>query len=519
MRCPKITRLLPFAAAVFLLAGIPARAQQLTTLYAFTNGADGTSPMDAPLIVGTDGNLYGTAYSGGTGKYGTVFQLTPAGVFTTLHSFTDGADGGLPFGGVVEGAPGTFYGTTGNGGDSNEDGVVYSVTSGGVFTTLHTFSEYPDGAGPHATLVRDANGNFYGATEIDGPGNIDTGMDIYGTVFQITPSGGFTTVYAFNAGNSGSSPSDLVLGTDGNLYGIANDTGANESGTIFQLTPGGGLTTLYALPTANQYEDSAKLTQGSDGNLYGATSAGGANGNGMIFKITTTGAFTDLYDFSPLSGGTNSDGAAPWGGVIEGSDGNFYGTASAGGPHQGGTVYRITATGVFTTLYAFEDGTDGSTPKSALVQDSSGNLYGTTEQGGAGKSGTIFKLALGANPAHPAFFTGETALANGVYYLAFPNGNYFGYYSYLTDPAYIYHFDLGYEYVFDANDGNSGVYFYDFASNDFFYTSPNFPFPYLYDFGLNSTVYYYPDPNNPGHYNTNGIRYFYVFNTGEIIAK
>ena len=122
----------------------------------------------------------------------------------------------------------------------------------------------------------------------------------------------------------------------------------------------------------------------------------------------------------------------------------------------------------------------------------------------------------------PSFFTGESALSNGVYYLTFPNGNYFGYYAYLSDPRYLYHFDLGYEYVFDANDANDGkqgVYLYDFASRDFFYTSPSFPFPYLYDFNLRSVVYYYPDPNNVGRYNTNGTRYFYVFNTGQIISK
>ena len=119
----------------------------------------------------------------------------------------------------------------------------------------------------------------------------------------------------------------------------------------------------------------------------------------------------------------------------------------------------------------------------------------------------------------PAFFDGEVSLGSGVYYLTFPSGNYFGYYSFLTNPAYIYHFDLGYEYVFDAADGHAGVYFYDFKSNDFFYTSPGFPFPYLYDFNLQSTVYYYPDPNNAGHYNTNGIRYFYVFSTQQIISK
>ncbi len=117
------------------------------------------------------------------------------------------------------------------------------------------------------------------------------------------------------------------------------------------------------------------------------------------------------------------------------------------------------------------------------------------------------------------FFAGQAALSDGVYYLSFSNGNYFGYYSYLTDPHYIYHFDLGYEYVFDADDGNAGVYFYDFKSNDFFYTSPEFMFPYLYDFGLNTVLYYYSDPSNAGRYNTDGVRYFYDFTTGQIISK
>ena len=134
-------------------------------------------------------------------------------------------------------------------------------------------------------------------------------------------------------------------------------------------------------------------------------------------------------------------------------------------------------------------------------------------------NGTARSEIAGLLGDHLPFFNGEVDLNSNVYYLGFPSGNYFGYYSYLPDPAYIYHFDLGYEYVFDAADGNSGVYLYDFASDTFFYTSPVFPFPYLYDFTLNTTLYYYPDPNNPGHYNTDGIRYFYDFNTGTIITK
>lgn len=121
--------------------------------------------------------------------------------------------------------------------------------------------------------------------------------------------------------------------------------------------------------------------------------------------------------------------------------------------------------------------------------------------------------------SHPAFFTGEVPLANGVYYLAFPgNGNIFGYYTYFSDPRYLYHFDMGYEYVVAATDGTSGLYLYDFASNTWFYTSPSFPFPYLYDFTLNATLYYYPTSNNPQRY-TSGPRYFYNFRTGQVIMK
>jgi Plastocyanin len=120
------------------------------------------------------------------------------------------------------------------------------------------------------------------------------------------------------------------------------------------------------------------------------------------------------------------------------------------------------------------------------------------------------------SPTHPPFFTGEVPLANGVYYLQFSNGTPFGYYTYLTDPRFIFHFDMGFEYWFDANDGHNGIYFYDFMSNHFFYTSPSFPFPDLYDFSLGTVLYYLPDANNPGRYSQNP-RWFFNFATGQWI--
>jgi hypothetical protein len=178
--------------------------------------------------------------------------------------------------------------------------------------------------------------------------------------------------------------------------------------------------------------------------------------------------------------------------------------------------YRINWTSGVT-----EAGSSGS-----AVWNSDGYLVGLLSCGATGCSHPFDNYSQFANfysqiqqylDGHPPFFTGEVSLGNGVYYLQFSNGTPFGYYSYLADPRWIYHFDLGYEYWFDANDGHSGIYFYDSASNHFFYTSPSFPFPYLYDFSLNTVLYYYPDPNRPGHYTTNP-RYFYNFATGQIIT-
>ncbi len=178
-----------------------------------------------------------------------------------------------------------------------------------------------------------------------------------------------------------------------------------------------------------------------------------------------------------------------------------------------GTIINSQGLAVMDAIAALETIDASSSLGSAFtnlpVIDYSGNLTANN---------LVYVNSITVQPA-PEFFTGETALSNGVYYLAFPSGHYFGYFSYLTDPHYVYHFDMGYEYVFDANDNKSGVYLYDFKSNGFFYTSPTFPFPYLYDFTLHTVLYYYPDPKNAGHYNTNGVRYFYRFDTGKIISK
>ena len=489
----------------------------LTTLYAIASSDSNTGGIPNSLIQGSDGNFYGTTTGDDTNGYtfGTVFMLTPAGALTTLYNFPGGDGGGFPVGGLVQGSDGSFYGTTAGGyspigetGFLTSVATIFKITPDGAFTLLHTFHGGSNEAQPMSSLTQGSDGNFYGTG----------GAGANGSLFMITPAGDFSTFYSFTDGTDGRVPiGSLVQGSDGNFYGTTSGVEGNVGspgvydGTVYKITPAGVHTTLYTFTGGTEPGfPSTGLTLGSDGNFYGATSVGSANPYGTIFKITPDGTFTTLYS---LKGG--NDGGNPDTTLVQGSDGNFYGTTPGSplGATEYGTLFRVTPAGAFTTLYTFTYGSDGTYP-SSLIQGSDGNFYGTTGEPDALTGGTIFQLTV-----HPAFFEGETALGNGIYYLMFPNGDYFGYYSFLTDPDYIYHFDLGYEYVFDANDSQGGVYFYDFASSDYFYTSPTFPFPYLYDFGLNSVVYYYPDPNNPGHYNTDGMRDFYVFSTGQIITK
>ncbi len=306
------------------------------------------------------------------------------------------------------------------------------------------------------------------------------------------------------------------MGKDGAFYGTTNGSGTNGS-TVYRITSAGVYSTVGVF--ANVYGGPVSvvgLTQGPDGSFYGAYLAHALGldptSSISVFRLTASGEVTNLHTFTDDTGYTFFPTA-----TVLGQDGKLYG-AVCPSPQidltYDGFIYSLGLDGSdYRTLYTFTGGLDGGEP-AGLTASPDGTIYGLSSYGGHGGIGTIYRLAL-----HPAFFNAEQVLSDGVYYLAFPSYTPFGYYSYLTDQNYIYHFDLGYEYVFDANDGKGGVYFYDFTSNDFFYTSPTFPFPYLYDFSLNTVLYYYPDPNNPGHYNTDGVRYFYDFDTRQIISK
>jgi len=366
----------------------------VTTLYTFSaliNGinADGARPV-AGLTLGLDGNFYGTASDGGTNGYGTVFKITTNGTFTTLATFS-GNHGDNPMDALTVGPNGSLYGTANSGGMSGY-GTVFKLTTGGALTTLVNFDRANDGAYPQAGLIVGPGGNFYGTAVGGGTNLLQTGPNSYqaesfGTVFELTTNGIFTTLAYFNGINGANPYGGLAVGTDGNLYGTTTYGGISNNGVVFRLLTNGTLTALTNFTGANGANPFAGLALGPDGNFYGTSEAGGTNGDGTVFQVTTNGTLTTLVYFN----GTN--GANPNAGLLLGPDGNFYGTAWDGGARNEGTVFKVTTGGTLTTLVNFAV-PNGEFPVGGLALGPDGNFYGTTELGGVlPSSGTVFKLA------------------------------------------------------------------------------------------------------------------------------
>jgi uncharacterized repeat protein (TIGR03803 family) len=353
----------------------------LTRLYFFTGGADGEYPY-AGLAQGSDRNFYGTTGHGGTYGYGTVFKITTNGILTRLYSFTGGNDGADPEAAVAQGSDGNLYGTTYRGGAFGHGGV-FKITTNGAFSRLYSFTGGSDGANPYSALVQGSDGNFYGTAGYGGTND-------FGTLFKITTGGVFTRLHLFTGGDDGSNPNGgLTPGSDGSFYGTANQGGTDNQGTVFKITANGDFTRLYSFTGGVDGGDpESVLAQGADGNFYGTTLSGGDLGEGVAFQITADGVYTRLYSFT-----SGNDGAYPVGVLVQGNDGNFYGTASGGAFDSRGSFFKITTNGVLSTLYTFTGNHDGQYPYSPLVQGGNGNLYGTTYSGGTIGDGVIFRIS------------------------------------------------------------------------------------------------------------------------------
>jgi uncharacterized repeat protein (TIGR03803 family) len=388
-----------------LAASAPLHAQTYSVLYNFSPGTksgDPSNPQSTGQITqGRDGNLWTTTPAGGGFGGGAAFYVTPSGGAVNVIDNFNSPSGVAPYSGLVLGTDGDFYASAESGGTFGQ-GTLFKITSTGALTTLYNFGtcKYPckEGAFPKTPPVEGTDGNFYGTTFDTNDGTND------GVVYKLTSAGKFSTIYAFPFGTTtGYNPqAPLIQGTDGNLYGTTASGGITTSstcwgsssscGTVFKInTTGTKLTTLYKFDETHGAGPLSPVIQGTDGNFYGTTSAGGTSGLGVVFKLTSAGVITVLHNF------IGSDGETPLAGLVQANDGNFYGVASAGGSLGHGTIFKMTSTSdhTFSVIYDF-DLTHGQTPEVALFQNTNGILYGDTFAGGSDGAGVFYSLNISA---------------------------------------------------------------------------------------------------------------------------
>jgi uncharacterized repeat protein (TIGR03803 family) len=358
------------------------------TDFSVINGfADWGKTPNGDLYKDTDGNFYGMTNLGGTYTQGTIFKMTAAGVITVLKHFNSPVDGGNPHGELMKGNDGNFYGLTSAGGTNTYGTIFRMAPDGSGYTVLKHFSYAADGTNPRGHLVQAADGNFYGITTAGGANGA-------GTIFKMTAAGVFTVLRHLNkTTDGGNSYGSLTLGADGNLYGVTNSGGTFSYGTIFKMTTAGVYTVLRHLngPADGGFSQT-DLIQGTDGNFYGTCYSYGSLGNGTIFKITPAGVFTVLRHLS-----STIDGGYPYGNLYQNNDGFLYGMNRTGGTGGAGTAYKISTAGAYTVLHSFVNDTEGGTPNGSFVKGNDGNFYALLSVGGAFTFGTVVKMtAAGA---------------------------------------------------------------------------------------------------------------------------
>jgi uncharacterized repeat protein (TIGR03803 family) len=382
--------------ACFSLFSVWGRSQTVREVFPFPS----TTPSygaTVSVVQGRDAKLYGTTGGGSqsTSTPGSIFNTSTGGQSSILHDF-DGTDGETPQAGLTLAEDGNYYGTTTGGGVSSA-GVLFKVTPTGSYSLVHQFTYGSDGGSPAAAPLEASDGNLYGTTAV---GSTSGG----GTVYRYSPgSGAFNTIFSLNQDGSEGNfiLAPLIQAANGYLYGTAEFGGANGCGTIFTLTTSGTLLHVYSFPCgAGGNLPAGPLVQGTDGNLYGTTQWGGNvsssgecdSGCGTIYKVSH-GVVSILY----RSSGYPNDGGLAIAGLIQGTDGNLYGGTDRGGANDFGTLFQISLSGQYKLLYSFVDAI-GSGANAALLQHTSGKFYGTTSFGGQNGVGAVYSLDMGLGP-------------------------------------------------------------------------------------------------------------------------
>lgn len=393
----------PLRLAVALCAWMAPAGLFAQTAYSILHtfkGNDGSNSFGS-LVQGADGNLYGTTFGGGRYEGGTIFEITPTGTFKLLHSFRiDNSEGNAPATGLTLAPDGTFVGVTYGGGKFGS-GTAFKMTAAGKVSTLHNFGAAPsEGTFPFmAALAVGTDGNYYGTTMLGGTGGL-------GTVFRLTPQGRLTTLHDFTgAPGDGANPTaSLIQDSSGDFYGTTVSGGSGGNGTVFKMSADGTILWEFSFPNVDTCSPGAPegaLLIANSGLIYGTTSMGGCtvgvNSNqGTVFEISPDGQIANFLSFP---GGVQG-GLVPSGNLIQASDGNLYGTTVAGGRYYtagmpGGTVYRVTPQDRIQIVHSFgATSSDGISPRAAVVQGGDGQLYGTTYSGGKAAVGVVFRLSL-----------------------------------------------------------------------------------------------------------------------------
>jgi uncharacterized repeat protein (TIGR03803 family) len=378
--------------------GLEPRVVQAVSTFATFNGFNGAYARSG-LTADISGNFVGTTSDGGAYGYGTVFEVEKdSGAITTLASFNgaNGANGGGTLNGdLIEDSSGNIFGTTVYGGPGYTDpysgyGTVFEVQRGtGTIITLASFNG-SNGANPYGSLAEDNNGNCFGTTGSGGANN-------YGVVFEVPKGSGAVTVLASFNGTNGVSPlGGLVEDGSGNLFGTTSGGGPSGKGTVFEMLKGSGtITTLATFNGSNGQFPYGTLVLDSSGNLFGTTSQLANASGGSVFEVVNgSSTITTLATFD------GTDRAHPYGSLLLDASGNLFGTTNDGGASGAGTVFEVAKnSGAITTLGSFNNLlTIGQNPQGGLVLDSGGNLFGSTVNGGVFRYGTVFEVQGATEP-------------------------------------------------------------------------------------------------------------------------
>jgi uncharacterized repeat protein (TIGR03803 family) len=373
---------------IFAGAAVPAQAQTPTTLHSFQQvPTDACEPEDN-IVQGRDGNMYGVGVTCGTNGTGAVYKISPAGTESVVFSFP--STWSSCFSGLTLGSDGNFYGTcfttpTGN-------GSIFQVTPAGVFTDKHDFTNVNGDTEPLYAPIQATDGNYYGVT----------GYDPFscGNIYQLTAAGVYKNLHTFSGSDCGPA-SSLFQGSDGNLYGTLYSCALTSSqGCVYKITTAGVFKEIYGFATSAGYVPCTGVIQAKNGNLYGATNLGAANNAGSIYKLTTAGVYTDLHDFNNTTDAECGDSVGRTTvNLLQVTDGSFYGVNGVNGPNGTGSIYKLTSANVLTAFLFPNPPVDGNFPLSTLLQNTNGLVYGTTASGGPTScspcQGTFFSVATG----------------------------------------------------------------------------------------------------------------------------